>query len=77
MGNDPHEFSNALQDEPATTCIPVLDLTRGVGGNGVKTNVLCVVDVVNGSGEVGRDTLLLTVFALADKYGIGTKVHSY
>jgi len=77
LGNDPHEFSNAIQDESATARIPVLDLAGEVGGNGVKTNVLCVVDVVNGSGEICGDTLLLIIFGLADKYGVGTKVHSY
>ena len=75
LGNDPHEFSNAIQDEPATACIPLLDLAGEVGGNGV--NVLCVVDVVNGGGEICGDTLLLIIFGLADKYGVGMKVHSY
>ena len=55
----------------------MLDLAGEVGGNGVKTNVLCVVDIVDGSGEICGDALLLTVFGLADKYGVGTKVHSY
>jgi len=58
LRNDANEFSNAIQDEPATARIPMLDLTGEVGGNGVKTNVLCVVDIVDGSGEIGGDGLL-------------------
>ena len=77
LRNDPHEFSNALQDEPATARIPVLDLAGEVGGNGLEADVLCVVDIVDRSGEVGGDALLFTVFGLADKYGVGTKVHTY
>ena len=76
LGNDPHEFSNTIQDEPATARIPVLDLAGKVS-NGVETNVLCVVDVVDGSGEICGDALLLIIFGLADKYGVGTKVHMY
>jgi len=49
LRNDPHEFSNVIQDEPATARIPVLDLVGEVGGNGVKTDVLRVVDIVDGS----------------------------
>jgi len=55
----------------------VLDLAGKVGGNGLEADVLRVVDIVDGSGKVGGDTLLLTVFSMADEYGIGTKVHSY
>jgi len=55
----------------------MLDLAGEVSGNGLEADVLCVVHVVDGSGEVGGDTLLLTVFALTDKYGVSTKVYSY
>jgi len=55
----------------------VLDLAGEVGGNGLEADVLCVVEIVDRSGGVGGDALLFTVFGLADKYGVGTKVHSY
>ena len=74
LGNDTNEFDNAMQDEPTTARIPMLDLAGDVSGNGLEADVLCVVHVVDGSGEVGGDTLLLTVFALTDKYGVSTKV---
>ena len=77
LGNDTNEFGDAIQDEPTTACIPVLDLAGEVGGNGLKADVLRVVDIVDGGREIGGDTLLLTVFSMADEYGIGTKVHTY
>jgi len=55
----------------------VLDLAGEVSGNGVKTNVLRVVDIVDGSGEICGDALLLIIFGLADEYGIRTEVHTY
>jgi len=47
----------------------VLDLVGEVGGNGVKRDALRVVDIVDGSGQVGGNALLLTIFGLADKCG--------
>jgi len=80
LGNDPHEFSNALQDEPTTARIPVLDLTGEVGGNDVKTDVLRIVDIIDGSGEVGRYTLLLTVLLWRTNMASArkcTRIHLY
>jgi len=55
----------------------VLDLTGEVSGNGLEADVLRVVDIVDGGREICGDALLLTVFSMADEYGIGTEVHTY
>ena len=48
-----------------------------VSDNGLKADVLRVVDIVDGSGEVSGDTLLLTIFSMPDEYGVGAKVHTH
>ena len=48
LGNDTNESGDAIQDEPTTARIPVLDLVGEVGGNGLEADVLRVVDIVDG-----------------------------
>jgi len=47
LRNDTNEFGDVIQDEPTTARIPMLDLAGEVGGNGIKADVVCVVDIVD------------------------------